>query len=286
MKQRPGASLGVHHTKKPKLGQNFLIDTQAQRRIVEALGPAVKGTVVEIGPGTGAITQLLAGLAQTLYAIELDSSLAAALQSRFQEAKGAGEPALPTHLHVVEADVLSVDLGALGEGGERSLSVIGNLPYYITSPILQHLFRHERAILRAVLMVQREVAERITARPGSRDYGLLSVLCQLHAHTELLFTLPPAAFNPPPAVHSSVVRLEFAPRWQELGLEPELFTRFLVGCFAQKRKMLRNNLLSAGYESEQVNRALMQASVQTTVRAEELAVDQLAGVYSGLLARG
>jgi 16S rRNA (adenine1518-N6/adenine1519-N6)-dimethyltransferase len=274
--------------KKPKLGQNFLVDTEAQRRIVEALGPAVRGAVVEIGPGKAAITSLLAARARRLFAIELDPLLAAGLRSRFALQVDPGE----RQVTVIEADVLTVDLYEIAaaclvpgsaEPAGRSLAVIGNLPYYITSPILQHLFTHEAVISRAVVMVQREVAERMTAEPGSRDYGLLSVLCQLYAQTELLFVLPPAAFAPPPAVHSAIVRLEFAPKWSELGLEPKPFTRFLGQCFAQKRKTLRNNLLAAGYSAEEVVAATTAGRVDAGARAEALHVDELAAVSRSLV---
>lgn len=263
---------------KPKLGQNFLIDQAAQRNIVAALGPAVSGRVLEIGPGKAAITELLVARAAHLTVVELDGTLAAALRQRF----GGTLDIVPD---VVQADILRVDLTALvplSLQPARSLAVIGNLPYYITSPILQHLFLHQQVLSRAVLMVQREVAERMTAGPGSRDYGLLSVLCQMHAQCELLFTLPPAAFDPPPEVHSSVVRLEFAPRWLELGVEPAPFARFLGQCFAQKRKTLGNNLRAAGYSGAAVETACAVANLQALVRAEALSAEALAAVFRAL----
>lgn len=259
---------------KPKLGQNFLIDQAAQRSIVAALGPAVSGHVVEIGPGKAAITELLMERAAHLTAIELDATLAASLRLRFGNS-----------LQVLQADILRVDLTALApvcEAPARSLAVIGNLPYYITSPILQHLFLHQQVLSRAVLMVQREVAERITAEPGSRDYGLLSVLCRMHAHCELLFTLPPAAFDPPPDVHSSVIRLEFAPRWAELKVEPLPFTKFLAQCFAQKRKTLENNLRAAGYSNAVIESACASAKLQPLARAEALSPEMLAAIFRAL----
>jgi 16S rRNA (adenine1518-N6/adenine1519-N6)-dimethyltransferase len=266
----------VKPKQKPKLGQNFLVDTRAQQRIVDALGPAVTGTVIEIGPGHGALTELLAQRAKRLVAVELDRALAAELRFRFRE-----RPAV----EILEADVLKVDLSALAgiEGnGKRNVAVLGNLPYYITSPILQHLFAHEPVVSRAVLMVQREVAERMAAEPGNRDYGLLSVLCRMHAQTSLVFDLPPEAFSPPPEVHSAVVRMEFASRWQELGVETKSFRAFLNACFAQKRKTLANNLRAAGYLPEQVSRALAARELKATARAEELAVEELAGLLRSI----
>ncbi|RRA50288.1 ribosomal RNA small subunit methyltransferase A [Acidipila sp. EB88] len=260
---------------KSRLGQNFLVDEQAQQQIVAALGPLVRGAVLEIGPGKAAITSLLAEQAERLIAVEVDPLLAGALGKSF-----ANQAAI----EIVVADVLSVDLTALVAGRPRSLAVIGNLPYYITSPILQHLFAHEDVLSRAVLMVQREVAERMCATPGHSEYGALSVLCQLHAQLDLLFTLPPSAFDPPPAVHSSVVRLEFKPRWAELGVERESFLRFIRVCFAQKRKTLGNNLRAGGYEPASVEAALMEpgTAARGTTRAEELSPAELVGVFRRL----
>lgn len=258
---------------KPKLGQNFLVDADAQQRIAQALGDRAGGTVVEIGPGGAAITALLAERARRLITIELDARLAAALRERFRE-----NPSV----EILQADVLSVDLAALANGAERSLALVGNLPYYITSPILQHLFAHQQVFSRAVVMVQREVAERMTAEPGTRDYGLLSVLCRLHAELSLLFTLPPQAFRPPPEVESSVVRLEFRPRWQELGVEPARFGRFLRAAFAQKRKTLANNLRAAGFDTAPIAAAIEAAGQQQKTRAEELSPEALAAVHRAL----
>jgi len=253
-----------------RLGQNFLVDTRAQRLIAEALGAPAAGTVVEIGPGRAAITELLAARATRLVAVELDSALVAALRTRYRD--------MP-HVKILEADVLDVDISALATTPGRSLAIAGNLPYYITSPILQHLFAHEHAISRAVLMVQREVAERIVAVPGTSDYGLLTVLCAMYTRAELLFTLPPSAFAPPPSVHSAVVRLEFAPRWEELGVVREPFLRFLKVCFAQKRKTLANNLRAAGWIAGDVARVLSESRLGPVARAEELSPSALAALF-------
>ena len=179
--------------------------------------------------------------------------------------------------------MLTVDLAALAREPGRSLAVVGNLPYYITSPILERLFRFEDRISRAVVMVQREVAERITAEPGTRDYGLLTVLCRVHARCELLFTLPPDAFQPPPQVDSAVVRMEFAPRWAELGVKPEPFRKFLQSCFAQKRKTLENNLRAAGRSPAEIAAAL--ESTGPSARAEELSPKELARIFRALHSR-
>jgi 16S rRNA (adenine1518-N6/adenine1519-N6)-dimethyltransferase len=265
--------------RKPKLGQNFLIDGAARQATVDALGDTSARTVLEIGPGHGAITSILAARCRRLIAIEIDPALAAELRFRFR-----AQP----HVEVVEADVLDVDLGALLPVGE-SADVVGNLPYYITSPILLRLFSagSRSQLARAVVMMQREVADRLSAAPGCREYGLLSATTQMNARVETLFTLPPEAFSPPPDVYSTVLRLEFAPRFEELGVDAAAFDVFLRTCFAQKRKTLANNLRAAshtgarGYTAEELH-AAWPAEIPALARAESLALEPLAALYRAL----
>jgi len=265
--------------RKPKLGQNFLIDDEARNAIVDAMGALGERTVIEIGPGHGAITSLLAARCRRLIAIELDPALAAELRFRFRN-----EP----QVEVVETDVLEVDFAALVVQGENA-DVVGNLPYYITSPILLRLFAAgTRGLLaRAVVMMQREVADRLAASPGCREYGLLSATTQMNARVEKLFTLPPAAFSPPPDVFSTVLRLEFAPRFEELGVDAAGFDAFLHRCFAQKRKTLANNLRAAshtgahGYSADELH-AAWPAEIPALARAESLGLEALAGLYRAL----
>ncbi len=259
--------------KKPRLGQNFLVDADACRRVVAGLGEIAQDAVVEIGPGRGAITRLLARTAGQLTLIEYDPGLAGALLVEF-----AGQPTV----EVRHADVLAVDLTALAAERGRRLAVVGNLPYYITSDILLHLVAHHAAIDRAVLMVQREVAERATAKPGSRDYGVLSATLQLYGELEMLFTLPPEAFSPRPEVHSSVFRFRTRPRFAELGVEAEQFVPFLRASFAQKRKTWANNLRNAGYRGEAITAALHAGALDASVRAEAVGLDAMAGVFRAL----
>jgi 16S rRNA (adenine1518-N6/adenine1519-N6)-dimethyltransferase len=255
---------------KPKLGQNFLIDDRARHAIADALGDLSTRTVVEIGPGHGAITEILASRAKKLILIELDRALAAELRFRFRES---------TNVEIVEADVLEVDLTPFG----TDLDVIGNLPYYITSDILLKLFAASRTglIHRAVLMMQREVADRVSAAPGIKDYGLLSATAQMHARVDYLFTLPPEAFNPPPDVFSTVIRLEFAPRFAELRVEPAPFDAFLRTIYAQKRKTLRNNLRAAGHTPATIEAAWPKA-LSPEIRAEALTLEDTAALYRNL----
>jgi len=270
---------------KPKLGQNFLRDPQAIRRIVAALGDLAGRTVVEIGPGKGAITEGLSAHAGRLIAVETDRELAWILQERFSPEKGH------PNVSVVRQDILAFDFAAAakdsteqagGSNGTAKLLVVGNLPYYITSPILLHLAASAASLDRAVLMVQREVADRVTAKPGSRDYGLLSVTLQLYGSTESLFTLPPDAFSPPPEVHSTVFRWNFAPRFASLGVEEAPFIRLLKQSFAQKRKTLANNLRAAGHSSEKVAEAFASTGISPHIRAEALAVEELAAIWNAL----
>ncbi|HEY6448323.1 MAG TPA: 16S rRNA (adenine(1518)-N(6)/adenine(1519)-N(6))-dimethyltransferase RsmA [Acidobacteriaceae bacterium] len=255
---------------RPKLGQNFLISPTAQIAIADALGDVSHRTVVEIGPGRGAITAILARRAQRLIAIEFDSALAAHLQADF-----ADQPSVS----ILNHNILATDLESLRSGPDEKLLVIGNLPYYITSDILLHLFAAHHPIERAVLMIQREVADRVAAQPGSRDYGLLSVTAQLYARVEKLFTLPPGAFSPPPQVHSTVLRLQLAPRFDELRVDPSPFLAFVRKTFAQKRKTLANNLRAAGYEPSAIAAALAACSIPPQARTEQLDLQTLAQLF-------
>lgn len=252
-----------------RLGQNFLEDARAIQRIADALGDCADRTVVEIGPGRGAITRTLAARCDHLLAIELDTELAAQLRDRVP----AGNLTIHTQ------DVLAFDFAAARARAGQRLLVAGNLPYYITSPILLTLAASHADIERAVLMVQREVADRVTAAPGSRDYGLLSATVQLYGPVELLFTLPPEAFSPPPKVHSAVFRWRFAPRFAELGVSEESFLAFLRRCFAQKRKTLANNLRAAGYGPAETAAALAHAGIDAQARAESLPLAEFAALW-------
>jgi 16S rRNA (adenine1518-N6/adenine1519-N6)-dimethyltransferase len=257
---------------KPRLGQNFLRDAQAIQRIANALGELGGETVVEIGPGQGAITRALASRTAQVLAIELDPNLAAHLGNQFSQEQ----------VTVIRADVLGFDFTAASKTAGRRLVVAGNLPYYITSPILLKLAASHAALDRAVLMVQREVADRIVAVPGTRDYGLLSVTVQMYGPVERLFTLPPSAFSPPPDVHSTVFRWRFAPRFAEFGVEEAGFLRFAQQVFAQKRKTLANNLRAAGYEPAEIQTALAAASIGAQARAEEMPLEKLAALWVSL----
>ncbi|HET7105019.1 MAG TPA: 16S rRNA (adenine(1518)-N(6)/adenine(1519)-N(6))-dimethyltransferase RsmA [Terracidiphilus sp.] len=263
-------------TAKPRLGQNFLHDVGAIQRIVAALGDVAGRTVVEIGPGKGAITRVLARRAGRVIAVELDRELAEGLRRELP----------PERATVVNADVLDFNLEAACVEAGEALVVVGNLPYYVTSPILLKLATSHTSLSHAVLMVQREVADRVAAGPGTRDYGLLSVTAQLHGPVEKLFTLPPGAFSPPPKVHSTVIRWRFAPRFAELGVDEAEFAGFLRRAFAHKRKTLANNLRAAGILPGAVTSAMMQAGIDARSRAEAVNVESLAALWRSLQSKG
>jgi 16S rRNA (adenine1518-N6/adenine1519-N6)-dimethyltransferase len=260
---------------KPKLGQNFLVDPEATQRIADSIGDLKGRTVVEIGPGRGAITAALAERAAHVLAVELDPHLAAALRVQFLLDTAAS-------VTVMHEDILQFDFAAAAQAAGERLLVVGNLPYGITSPILLKLAASHAALDRAVLMVQREVADRVVAEPGSREYGLLSVTMQLYGPAQRLFTLPPEAFSPPPEVHSTVFRWRFAPRFAELEVDEAAFLGFLRTCFAQKRKTLANNLRASGHAPAAIVAALAEAAIEAQARAEALSVESLARLWHAL----
>ena len=264
--------------RKPKLGQNFLVDTQAARRIVDALGDVSNSVVIEIGPGRGALTKMLADRAGRLVAVEFDRILAEELHNDF-----AAKP----NVEIVQANFLDISLSEfLASDGSRTserAKVVGNIPYYITSDILLRLFEQHESVDTIVLMVQREVADRLAAEPASRDYGLLTVTARLFADVDRLFTLPPSAFRPPPQVHSSVLRLRMAPKTQALGVDSRRFLKFCKLAFAQKRKTLFNNLRGK-FSADEIRNVLHSVNVPSDVRAEALSVKQLAEIYRNLRA--
>lgn len=273
---------------KPKLGQHFLASDSYALQIVDALGDVSQKTVLEIGPGRGVLTALLEKRTRRLIAVELDRVLAAQLRLKF---------GMHSNVEVIEADILSIDFDSLfgpkpglGRPGiefkPTPAKVIGNLPYHITSDILLRLLSYSKYFETLVILVQREVADRIAAKPGSRDYGLLSATAQLYAQVEKLITLPPGAFFPPPRVHSTLLRLTIAPRQHELGLDGDAgigdgFINFLKLSFGQKRKTLWNNLKPAFPEPE-LRDALSRTGVKPTARAETLSLEESAALFRAL----
>jgi 16S rRNA (adenine1518-N6/adenine1519-N6)-dimethyltransferase len=240
-----------------KLGQHFLTDASWQERIVRAIRPD-DGAWVEIGAGHGEMTTRLARNARKVFAIEIDPRLARRLREVTADRK---------NVEVVESDVMAADLVEL-TGAER-FSVYGNLPYYITSPILHRLFEYAGRISAIHIVIQFEVAVRIVAPPGRRDYGYLSVVSQWFGRPEIAFRIPPGAFRPRPKVASALVTFRMPGERSKHTVENETaFLEFVKECFAHKRKTLRNNLRSRlGARAED---ALEEAGLPAAARAEEL----------------
>jgi 16S rRNA (adenine1518-N6/adenine1519-N6)-dimethyltransferase len=252
------------------LGQHFLSDRGILSRIVEALDPGTGDTVIEVGAGRGALTDLLRERAGHVVAIEYDRALAELLRHKY---------ASETRVRIVEADVLDTDLGALG-GSDYLL--VGNVPYYITTPILFKALQRPRP-RRAVYLVQREVAERMSAAPGSREYGALSVNVQAVARSEKVFRVAPGSFNPPPKVESAVVRV--TPR-DDPVVRPEEeqgFREMVQAAFGFRRKQMRRVLRELQpMTAESAERILSAAGIAPDVRPETLTPGQFAALYRQL----
>ena len=249
-RRSPVAQAG--HVPRRRFSQNFLVDPHYIDRIVDAVRPEPGDRVVEIGPGLGALTGRLIERAGHLTAIEIDRDLATRLAVQFA----------PERLTLHIADALTFDLTALGPG----LRVVGNLPYHISSPLLFHLAEHA-AVLRDIhVMLQREVVARMTAEPATADYGRLTVMLQTRFAVRRLFTVPPGAFRPAPAVESAIARLVPLGDDRPAILDPALFERVVAAAFGQRRKTLRNALAQLASE-----RLLEEAGVDPGTRAERLA---------------
>lgn len=257
-----------------RLGQHFLGDIGWRKKILKTLPLLPNETWIEIGPGHGEMTQLLVGEGRRVVAIEADGALAAGLRTGLET-----EPQRWAGLEVMLHDVLTADIGKLG--GDR-FHVYGNLPYYITSPILHHLFHWAKQIASIHIVVQLEVAKRIAAHPGVRDYGYLSALCQFYARPKIDLHIPPGAFRPPPKVDSALLGMTFPGYGATLGIsDPHKFLGFIQMCFEQKRKTLRNNLLAIA-DDDRIQHALAEAGLRSDARAEQLSLAQFAAIFARL----
>jgi 16S rRNA (adenine1518-N6/adenine1519-N6)-dimethyltransferase len=252
------------------LGQHFLRDVTIARAIVDLVAPTSRDLVVEIGPGQGALTTALAGRAGRVVALEVDKALAATLRAR-----------LPT-VEILDADARTWDYaGLVAPPGGRVL-IVGNLPYSVGKPILMALVGAGTAIHEMALMLQREVAERVAAPPGSKTYGSLSVFTQLHCDVRVALRVPAGAFRPPPKVESAVLHLRVLPEPRVPVANLQRFETVVRAAFAQRRKMLANTLgAGLGLPLDVVRLAARQAGVDPTRRAETLTLSE----FSELTAR-
>ena len=256
--------MNVNPRARRDLGQNFLVDRHAIDRIVEALDPRSGEPILEIGPGRGALTDALVARVTRIAAVERDGALAEALRRDHP----------PDQVLVFEDDVLQVDLASVAAALEHPpatrIVVVGNLPYNISKPIAMKLFRERRSIDRAVLMFQKEVADRLTATPGTKSYGPLTVLASLTYCIERLFDLRPGAFRPRPKVDSTVTRWHT----REMPGFDEKHEAALLAClaasFQRRRQTLRNNLRSALGSTDQAEAILGSAGLDASLRAEAI----------------
>lgn len=275
-----------------RLGQHFLADIDWREQIAREIGVSPHSTLrpasvasgsagaqsrcwIEVGAGHGEMTEHLLSSGDPVYAVELDALLTGRLQKLAKK--------FP-NLTVVQADVLETDLAAIAAG--RRIRLYGNLPYYITSPILHHLFMFAALIDEIHIVIQEEVAERLAAKPETKQYGYLSVVTQLYTRPELVLSIPRTAFSPPPEVGSALVTLRLPGERAKLGLRDETaFLDFVKLCFAQKRKTLVNNLRALA-KPDEVREALADQSLRPDARAEQLAVSQFAALHAKLTADG
>lgn len=260
-----------------RLGQHFLIQPGAMERIVQVLGPGPGEPVLEIGAGLGALTEALLKTGAAVTAVEKDPRFVRVLQDRFSQAPG---------LRLVQANVLHLELAALAPGGEQPLFVAGNIPYSLTSPILEFLVLQRRWVRRAVLTTQREVAHRILAKPGTKAYTGLTLLVQVAFRPSLAFTLAPSAFYPKPEVTSAVLRMDplrqpVVPPEDEAGV-----LRMIRRIFLHRRKTLLNALITGGsaLPREEIAGRLKAAGIDPSRRPETLDLTQLHRLYRQLAA--
>jgi len=246
---------------KKRFGQHFLTDRSLLGRIVQFAHLSPEDTVVEIGPGTGSLTLALAAAAHRVIAIEIDRDLIPQLRAN-----------VPSNVVIVEGDALEVDFP------KGSFHIVGNLPYNVATPLFKRFIEHRDRISGITVMIQKEVADRLTAKPRTHAYGPLSVLIQYYANVTQGFTVPPGAFRPPPKVDSAVIRLE----WKPDVPEATRFTDFVHEAFSARRKTLANNLLSmfGSIGREAILDRLERAGIGANARPEELSVAEFLRVYN------
>ncbi|GAB4338629.1 MAG: 16S rRNA (adenine(1518)-N(6)/adenine(1519)-N(6)) -dimethyltransferase RsmA [Desulfobulbaceae bacterium] len=262
-----------------RLGQNFLIHRHTAERIVELAGVSPEDTILEVGVGLGALTAPLAGRAKKVIGVEADSGII-----RWHREQDD----LPANVSLIHGDILKIDLEELAGQAEGSLKIVANLPYSISSPFLFRLIDHRDLVRWAVVMLQKEVAQRLTARPGTKEYGVPSVLLAGCATVEPLLTVKPGEFHPRPKVDSMVVRITFQPVPRHLVELPpfdrELLRRVVNCCFAKRRKTLLNGLAGGGFDIDRkgLTEIIRAAGLSPSVRAEQLGFEQFVALTISL----
>ncbi|CEP67810.1 Ribosomal RNA adenine dimethylase [Moorella glycerini] len=280
----PGRTLALVREKglvpRKSRGQNFLVDLNIVRKIARAAGLGPDDTVVEIGPGLGALTQELAEQAGLVIAIEIDRDLISALKETLKD---------KANVRLVAGDALKVDFDELvagfkGDGGGRlpTYKLVANLPYYITTPILMHLLTGKFQITELVLMVQAEVGYRMLALPGSKDYGSLSIVVQYYTIPAVILKVPRTVFYPRPEVDSLVVKLTRRAEPAVQAGDEDFFFRVVRAAFNQRRKTLLNALDSLGLERPLLLKAMAVAGVEPRRRGETLTIEEFANLSKAL----
>ncbi|SCM82075.1 Ribosomal RNA small subunit methyltransferase A [uncultured Sporomusa sp.] len=266
-------TFGIHMAK--KLGQNFLIDGNVVDGIVAAAQVKAGDTVLEVGPGIGTLTQGLAEAGAEVTAVELDRRLLDVLAKTLEGYD---------NVKVIHGDILKIDISR--EINKEKYKLVANLPYYITTPIIMKFLEERLPVELLVTMVQKEVAQRMVAKPGGKDYGALSVAVQYYTEPEIMFIVPPKAFIPSPAVESAVIRCTVRTVPPVQVASEKMFFRVVKAAFAQRRKTLANGLKANGLDKAAVEKVLAQAGIDGTRRGEQLSLDEFAAIanaWTGLL---
>ena len=249
---------------KQSLGQNFLVDDNIVRNIVRDMRTQPGDVVLEIGPGTGALTAQLLGRVRHLILVEIDGRAVDGLRARFSSGP----------VTILHEDFLTTDIRALSARMNARLRIAGNLPYHLTSPILFRLFEFSRCISDATIMVQKEVARRIASPPGSKEYGILSVMTRFHGEAKMLFDVSPECFYPKPRVLSTVLSIRFGETDPEI--DAALFSTIVRTTFGKRRKTLRNSLRYLPYDEQQIERLLSRIDFPLGKRPEDLSLADFA----------
>lgn len=255
----------MKHIPRKRFGQNFLTDQAVLHDIIQTIAPQEHDVMVEIGPGLAAMTSLLLESLTHLHVVELDRDLVARLEKQFDRSR----------LQVHSADALRFDFASIARPDDRKLRVVGNLPYNISSPLLFHLAGLAPVVQDQHFMLQKEVVERMVADPGSKAFGRLSVMLQWRYHMELMFVVPPDAFDPPPRVDSAIVRM--IPLPQPLECDQTLLEEVVTKAFSQRRKVIRNCVAGLLTETD-----LIDAGVDPQARPEAIATPQFVALANVL----
>ncbi|QGU93900.1 16S rRNA (adenine(1518)-N(6)/adenine(1519)-N(6))-dimethyltransferase RsmA [Clostridium bovifaecis] len=255
------------------LGQNFLVDDTVLEDIVRGADVSKEDLVIEIGPGVGTLTRELLAKAKKVYAIELDSDLIPILQEELKDFD---------NFELIHKDALKVDFDEI-IGEEKSVKVVANLPYYVTTPIIANLITKGYNFKSLTIMIQKEVAERIDAEPNNKDYGSLSILVQYYCDTKILRRVPPASFIPQPKVDSIVIRLDKLDKPRVQVRDKDLFFKVVRQSFNMRRKTLRNAVKSLGMlDSEEMEKAFKEAGIDPKRRGETLSLQEFANLTDSI----